>query len=442
MREMNAEIISIGSEVLSGDIHNTNATFISRYLKGFGINVNYHTVVGDVKLALASVFRQALARSDIIISTGGLGPTIDDITKDAISEVTNRDLILKRDILLSLKERFKKRDIKMPECNKRQAYIPQGSIVIDNKVGTAPGLIMEMGNKSLICLPGVPREALSMLEEDVEKYLKKRVPKGYIIYSNVVKTVGLMEAEVNERLQDLFNMRSEAEPGGTRRSRSSVKILQRRRRVEVGIYAHQREIDIKLTIKAKNKREAEKSLRPFLHEIKRSLGRAAFGEDEDTLEEVVGRLLKKNNKTISIAESCTGGLASSRFTDVPGSSIYFKSAMVAYSNEAKISELDIPQDVIKKCGAVSKEVSLLMASSIRKIMGADIGLGITGIAGPGGGTKKKPVGLVHIALDSKNKRMHEVFHFSGARKDIKSKASTAALDMARRYFSVRSWPGI
>ncbi len=410
---MKAEIINIGTEILLGHIVNTNSAYLSRKLAELGIDVYYHTTIGDNPLRLYAAIQRALGRSDIVITTGGLGPTVDDITLETIARVLDKKLIYKDQIWQRIEDHFKKRHIKTPKNNVRQAYIPQGSRWLKNDVGTAPGIIAKKSEKILIALPGPPRELIPMVERDMVTYLKKfTYKKSKIIKSKVLKTTGLAESQVHPKVKKILHM-----SGNT----------------TVGIYAHPAQIDIKIMTKAKNEKEAQKNILSVEKQIRKRLGNLIFGCDNETLEGIVARLLRKNKKTIAIAESCTGGLLSNRLTDIPGSSNYLMHSIIAYSNKSKTQLLGVPEEIIKKYGAVSRQTAKLMAKNVKELANVDIGLSITGIAGPSGGTKQKSVGLVYIAIATKNKIICKEFHFSGERKIIKHFSSQAALNMLRRY---------
>ena len=425
---MQSEIICIGTEILLGHVVNTNATYISQKLAEIGINLYYHTVVGDNPERLSFTLKNSLKRSDIVIATGGLGPTVDDITLETISKITHRPLILNRKELKRIKSRFSAIGVPMSKSNIRQAYVPKGAIAISNKMGTAPGLIIELDKaerpprrKVLIALPGVPLELTSMMEDTVIPYLKNRFHSGGIIKSRTLRIVGLGESKVNEEVPDLLKMSGN---------------------VTVGIYAHTAQVDLKITAKAQDESQAVQLISPVEEEIRKRLGNYIFGADTDTLESVVAKFLVENNLTISAAESCTGGLLAKRLTDIPGSSAYFKMGIIAYSNEAKKSGLKVPQEMLKRHGAVSKQVAIAMADAIRKITGTCLGVSITGIAGPTGDTKTKPVGIVYIALTCKIgvspvnlPVLCKRFNFHGTRDTIRFKATQSALDMLRNYIS-------
>ncbi len=374
---MTAEIISIGTELLLGHIINTNTAFLSQKLAEIGIDVYHTSVVGDNPSRLTQAIKQAVHRSDIVITTGGLGPTVDDITVGTIVELIG------------------KKDVKW----------------IGNKVGTAPGLIADYRGKVIICLPGPPRELEPMFINDICPYLNKGYKKNWVIKSRTIKITGLPESFVNNKARDFLKLG----PPTT-----------------VGIYAKLGQVELKIMSKAKNEKDAAREIGKIEKKIVARLGDHIFGYDDETFEGVVAKLLTKRNKTISIAESCTGGLVSNRLTNISGSSNYFIMGLAAYSNEIKENILCVDPKILKKYGAVSKQVASQMAIGIKFIAGTDIGIGITGIAGPTGGTKLKPVGLVYIALAIRDKLITRELRFRGSREDIKFQASQVTLDLLRR----------
>jgi nicotinamide-nucleotide amidase len=408
---MKAEIISIGTELLLGQIVNTNAAYLAQKLASLGVDLYYQSTVGDNPQRLSESIRKALGRSDIVILSGGLGPTVDDITAATVARTIGQPLVLNKSALDGLKSFFKFRKINIPAGNDRQAYIPRGSRPLRNRVGTAPGIIIEIKNRSIICLPGPPRELCPMFEESVAPYIVKRSGMSEVFVTRTIKTVGVPEAKVNRAVKDLL----ELPPPTT-----------------VGIYAKLREVHLVVMAKAKNRKIADRAIAGIENKIRARLGRVIFGYDDDTLESAVGAILIKKKMTIAVAESCTGGLISSRLTDVSGSSKYFIRGAVPYSNDVKVKYVGVSKDSLKKYGAVSRQVALELARGIRNVMGVDIGLGVTGIAGPDGGTVKKPVGLVYVALAKEGRSAVKEFRFSGSRQDVKWHSSQAALDMIRR----------
>lgn len=409
---MQAEIVSIGTELLLGRTVNTNAAYLSKKLAGLGIDLFYQTTVGDNNVRLFTVLKRAIHRSDIIIGTGGLGPTVDDITLEVIAQVIQKKLILNSPVLKDIKAHFQKRHIPIPKDNVRQALIPEGARPLKNEVGTAPGLIIPYDKKVLIALPGVPQELKSMVERDVIPYLAKHFASKQVLVSRTIKTSGLAESQVNQKVKDILKLKPP---------------------LTVGIYVHTESVDLNITAKAGNRRQAQNLIKQVERKIHARLKDYIYGYDAQTLEEVVGQALSRNKKSIAIAESCTGGLISKRLTNISGSSKYFPLGIVVYGNYAKQALLGVHKEVLKKFGAVSKEVAKSLAKNVKDLAKTDLGLGLTGIAGPTGATEEKPVGLVYIALATPRKIICERFHFHGDRNAVRLRASQAALDMVRRF---------
>jgi len=407
---MDAEIICIGTELLLGHIVNTNTSFIAEKLAAAGIDHYFQTTVGDNPARLADTIRTGLERSDVVITTGGLGPTVDDITTRMIADVINKKLILEKGVIRDINDYFKRLDKKIPKSSLRQALIPEGAKWLKNPFGTAPGLIVEHKSKIIIALPGPPREMQPMVMNYVMPYLRKKADAAGIIKSRSIRLIGLAEASVDEKVTDLLNLSGA---------------------VRVGIYAKQREVELKVMVKAKNERFADAEIAKIEKIIRKRFGGYIYGVDKETLADKVVNMLIKGKKTIAVAESCTGGLIANMVTDVPGASNTFIEGIVSYSNGSKSRDLGVRPEVLKKYGAVSPQVAGEMAGGIRKRAAADIGLGVTGIAGPDGATKTKPVGLVYIALSTGRKVLCHQLKFSGSRAEIKYQASQAALDMLR-----------
>jgi len=406
---MKAEIISIGTELLLGHIINTNAAFIAERLAGIGVDVYHQVTVGDNVPRLADAIRQAAGRADIVITSGGLGPTVDDVTVEALTKVIKKKLVLDKAVLDDMKEVFALRGSKVPPDSVRQAYVPAGSTIIRNPRGTAPGIISEFRKRLVICLPGPPRELEAMLDEIIKQIIQKKYGK-WVLRSRTVKISGLAESQVNNTVQDLLRLK----PPTT-----------------VGIYAKIGEVDLKIMAKSRTDADARTAIYRIEQKIRKRLKKHVFGCDEETLEgSVVARLIRKG-MTLAIAESCTGGLLSSRITDVPGSSKCLLSGFVMYSNKSKGELLGVRRGAIKEFGAVSEPVARQMAEGISKKTKSDVGIGITGIAGPSGGTPSKPVGLVYIAMTGSRKTVVKKYAFRGSRTEIKFQATQAALDMIR-----------
>lgn len=407
---MRAEIICIGTELLLGHIVNTNAAYLSKGLAEIGIDVFHQVTVGDNPKRLIEAIKQAAFRSDIVITTGGLGPTVDDITMAIVAKLLCRDLILDKIILKDVKSYFKSRHLKFPRESIRQAYVPEGVHWIKNDIGSAPGLIADYEGKLIICLPGPPIEIEPMFDKDIIPYLKKKIGAPWVIKSRVVKITGLPESRLDGMVRDLLNL----QPPTT-----------------VGIYAKPGQVELKIMSKAADGRKAALEIAKIERKIRSRIKDHIFGYDDQTLEGAVGDILRKRGKTIAIAESCTGGLVTHRITNVSGSSDYLIMGVVAYSNAIKESMLGVSPKALKRSGAVSGKVALQMARGVKFLAKADVGLGITGIAGPAAGTKKKPVGLVYVALVYGKKQVVEELRFRGSREHIKWQSSQAALDIIR-----------
>lgn len=407
---MNAEILAVGTELLMGQIANTNAQYISSRLPDVGVNVYYHSVVGDNPGRLKECLCIALKRSDIVIMTGGLGPTQDDLTKETVADVLNRKLVLHEESLNIMKSFFAKLNKTMTSNNIKQAYLPENSIIIKNRNGTAPGCIIEEGNKVVIMLPGPPNEMKPMFEDHVIPYFKNKA--GHRLVSKYVRIFGLGESEMEDKLIDII--KSQTNP-------------------TIAPYAKQGEVTLRITARYEDSTESEDIITPVLNKIKERLGDKVYSTENKNLEEVVGELLIKNKITISVAESCTGGLVSSALTNIPGISQVFDRGIVSYSNKAKVENLGVKQQTLERYGAVSEETVKEMALGVRGLADTDLGLSITGIAGPGGGTKEKPVGLVYIALADRNNVKFKKLKLWGERSRIRHVTTLHALDMIRRW---------
>jgi len=406
---MNAEILAVGTELLMGQIVNTNAQYISSRLPDIGINVYYHSVVGDNPVRLRECLKLALQRSDIVIMTGGLGPTQDDLTKETAAQLMGRKLVLHQESYEKMKEYFRKLGRKMTENNVKQAYMPENSIIIPNNNGTAPGCIIENEGKVIIMLPGPPREMKPMFEETVIPYLKTK-SDGQIV-SKFLRVFGIGESLVETMLMDIIDKQTNP---------------------TVATYAKEGEVTIRVTAKSHTIEESEKLVKEMTQRITDKLGDAVYSTEDENIEEVVARLLMEKNVTVAFAESCTGGLISQRLTSVPGVSKIFNRGIVTYSNQSKVEELGVKQETLDSFGAVSRQTATEMARGIRNVAGVDIGLAVTGIAGPGGGTAEKPVGLVYVALADGNGTECKELRLTGDRERIRNITSLHAFDMIRR----------
>lgn len=407
---MDAEILAIGTELLMGQIANTNAQYISKRLPDVGVNVYYHSVVGDNPKRLKECLDIALSRSDVIITTGGLGPTQDDLTKETIAKALNRKLVLNEEVFGIMKDFFSRMNRIMTQNNIKQAYLPENCIVVKNKNGTAPGCIIEEAGKVIIMLPGPPSEMKPMFEEVVIPYFRSK--SAYRLESKYIKIFGIGESMVEEKIIDL---------------------IERQSNPTIAPYAKEGEVTLRITAKYENAKDNDDLLTPVVEEICSRLGNAVYSIEDKSLDEVVAGILMEKNVTLSIAESCTGGLVSSRLTEFPGISKVFIQSVVCYSNRSKAEILGVKQETLDKYGAVSRETAVEMAEGIRRISNTVLGLAITGIAGPGGGTDVKPVGLVYIALASKNTVKCKELRLWGSRSRIRNVTGLHAFDMLRRH---------
>ncbi|HOV78689.1 MAG TPA: competence/damage-inducible protein A [Bacillota bacterium] len=408
---MKTELIFTGTELLLGHVLNTHGQYLGIKLSELGIEVLYHTAVGDDWDRLRGVVRQALERSELIIVTGGLGPTTDDLTVEAVADVLGIKVVLDRKTLDSLYALYRNGGRAMPESNIKQAYFPEGAVILPNTRGTAPGALVEKQGKIIVLLPGPPFELTAMFENSVIPYLNRRMSGRQVMRYKVLKLTGISESAVQDRIKDL---------GG-------------RGNPCIAYVARLGEIQVRVAASAGSPEAAEKILGDLFEKVCSRLEEFAFGYDDDLLEEVLGKLLKESRLTIGVAESCTGGLIGSKLTDVPGSSEYFKGGLIAYSNEVKTKVLGVPPQTIEKYGAVSRETAIAMAEGVRKLTGSDLGLAVTGIAGPGGYTEKKPVGLVYVSLSTEEGSECLEYRFPGKRAGVRHGAANAAMNMARRY---------
>ncbi len=412
-KQISAEIVTVGTELLLGHLIDTNSAFLGEKLAEIGINVFYKTSVGDNEERLINVLKLAGTRTDVIIITGGLGPTVDDITKNAVVKLLNRKLILSEKVLEQIRGMFSQIKVKMAQNNLSQALVPSGAVVIENGNGTAPGLrLQNEEGKYFILMPGVPREMKKMTEESVLPFLKETFKLEETIRSRTLKCFGLGESTVDEKINDIF----------TASTNPTIALL-----------ASHTEVKIRLTSKAKSTEAAEEAISMVEKEILRRLGDNIFAVDEGSMESKVAELLKAGKLTLAVAESCTGGLISDKLTNVPGASEFLKLGVVSYSNQAKERLLNVPPTAINMFGAVSKQVAVEMALGVKKLSNADISLGVTGIAGPGGGSEEKPVGLVYIALSTPSGMQVKECRFRGERIKIKEQSAQTALDMLRRH---------
>jgi competence/damage-inducible protein CinA-like protein len=410
---MDACIIAVGTEMLTPFRVDTNSLFVTEHLNAIGFDVRMKAVVGDDVGELASVVQAALEWADVIVLTGGLGPTEDDITRDGVARVLQRSLSENEEIVDRIRRRFARRGLTMPDINRRQGMVPEGATVLENANGTAPGLWLEHGRSAIVLLPGPPREMKPMFEAVVRDRLAPR-SNGAGLFRRLLKITGRTESDVDATVQPIYG------PWVAQDVPISTTIL-----------AVLGQIELHLTAKAPDQSTAARALDVAVGALCAVLGDSVYSVDGSPLEAVVGRQLKERKLTVAAAESCTGGLLSSRLTDVPGSSEYVEAGVVCYSNRSKVQWAGVPEALITEHGAVSEPVARAMAAGIRERAGVSVGIGITGIAGPGGGTPEKPVGTVAIAVICGVAAQVRTFQFFGDRQLVKFQSSQAALNMLR-----------
>ncbi len=405
---MDAELITIGDEILLGKIVNTNTAYLGERLARIGVRLTRQITIPDDKDLLVKTISESLERCDVVITTGGLGPTRDDPTKAALTELFHTRLVRDEVILNDLKERYGQ---DLPPLVLTQAEVPESAFVIPNSVGTAPGFLFEERDKKVVALPGPPNELKPMFESVVLPDLEA-ARKGELFVERTFKTIGIREADIEEKVAKPLL----AIPG-----------------LSYGLVAHPYQVDVRLFCTSPTQAEAEEILRQGEKVLDEQLGKSIFTKDDRSLEEVVGQMLRERGKKIALAESCTGGLISKRMTDISGSSNYFEGALVCYSNDWKEKLLGVSSKTLAEHGAVSEETAREMAENVRKRAGTGLGLSVTGIAGPTGGTTEKPVGLVFMALSNGDRTFVKKYNFRGDREWIRYRASQAALNMVREY---------
>jgi len=409
---MKAEIIAVGSELLTPDRQDTNSLFLTSELNKLGIQVVRKTIVGDERALLLEAFRDALNRVPIIIACGGLGPTEDDLTRETVAELLGRKLVRNDAVVRSIEARFRSFGRQMTENNLRQAMVPEGAEPLENPRGTAPGLWLEKDDQAIVLLPGPPRELKPLYLEQVLPRLQRRAPAGKMFHREL-RVTGLGESHVDHLAGPVYTRYPE---------------------VQTTILASPGEVQLHLRMWSGDTPHATKTLADLEQALDLALAERIFSRDGSPLEVVVARDLLKHHATISAAESCTGGLLAERLTTIAGSSAYFLGSVVCYSNELKTVWADVPTEMIAAKGAVSPEVAVALAQGIRRRVGSTLGVGITGVAGPGGGSEEKPVGTVHIAVASPAGVRERATRFPGDREMIRMQASQAALDMVRLHF--------
>ena len=405
---MKAEIISIGTEVTTGGILNTNTKYLSTKLLDNGIEVSYHTSVSDDVDVIKEVFKIALERADLIITTGGLGPTDDDLTKEIIAETLGLKLIEDKKMEDNIKSIFNSLNRPMPINNKKQALLPEGGSFIVNEIGTAPGIYISKDNKKIIMLPGPPKEMKIMFEKHVSPIIKQ----DFFITTKSINTIGIGESALEMKIKD---------------------IILRYKDLTIATYAKEGAVEIKIIAKGQNRNIIEEGLKEVIKEIENEVGDYIYGFDNITIEETVFNLLKGKGYEVGFCESCTGGLISSRFTRIPGASEVLDRTIVTYSNKSKMEELGVKKETLEKYGAVSEETALEMAEGLLKKGDLDLALSTTGIAGPAGGSEEKPVGLVYIGITTKTKNKVLKFNFNGDRESIQNRTTTRAFAEIRNF---------
>lgn len=405
---MKAEIITVGTEILLGDIINTNTHYLSNELANMGVDVYYQITVGDNENRLLNQLEESFRRSDLVVLTGGLGPTQDDLTKEVCAKYFNLDMEFHQpswDKIIEIHNKMKRTPT---ENNKKQAYFPVDSIILPNEYGTAPGCIMEKDNKTIIVMPGPPREMKPMFDNFVKPFLQKNSED--ILKSKVIRIIGVGESKVENDLLDL---------------------IQKQVNPTIATYAKDGECTVRITAKGKTVEEVEKLILPVVKEIKNRFKETVYGEDETTIEDEVAKILVKNNLTISVAESCTGGMVSSYLINYPGISSVFMEGCVTYSNQAKMKSLNVLEETLNSVGAVSEQCAKEMAEGVAARHNTNIGLSTTGIAGPEGGSEEKPVGLVYMGIKINDKTIVKKYIFNGDRQQIRYRACKTLLNDLR-----------
>jgi competence/damage-inducible protein CinA-like protein len=409
---MKAEIIAVGSELLTPDRLDTNSLFLTEELNKLGIEVVRKTIVGDKQQDLSDAFKGALARVELVISCGGLGPTADDLTRETVAELLGRQLHRDDRIVHAIEARFRSFRREMPDINVRQAMVPEGAEALDNPRGTAPGLWIEQGDRIIALLPGPPREMRGIFESAIVPRLMRRV-SGVRLFHRELRVTGLGESHVEQRIAPIYK---------------------RYENVNTTVLAAPGEVQIHLRLWSDEPEHARKTVDEIVQGFDIALTDRIFSRNGEPLHEIVARELTLNNTTIAVAESCTGGLLAQRLTSIAGSSTYFLGGVVCYSNERKTAWADVPPELIATKGAVSPEVAAALADGIRRRVGSALGVGVTGVAGPGGGSEEKPVGTVHIALAHAGGIVERGVTLPGDRESIRFQASQLALDMVRIHF--------
>jgi len=410
---MNAEILCVGTELLLGDIVNTNAAYIAKELAGYGIGCYYQTVVGDNPERLGLCLKQALDRADIVITTGGLGPTYDDLTKETVASYFGRGMYMHEPSLEQLKAFYKRVDRPMTPNNEKQAQMPEGAVVFHNDRGTAPGLAVEGNGKIVILLPGPPREMTAMFQKQVKPYLMKL--SDTTLVSHNIHMFGIGESAIAHELRE---------------------VMEQSTNPTIAPYAKEGEVLLRVTATAKTAEEANELTRPVVDDICARYTKYVYGVDVDTIENALVRTLTEQNRTVAVAESCTGGFVAKRITDIPGASKVFHCGVCSYSCDTKVRVLGVSQDTLDTFTDISAETACEMAEGVRRLAGADIGVAVTGLAGPDGGSQEKPVGLVYVGISTaagtRAKELQLSRGYGGNRAFIRNLAASNALYLALR----------
>lgn len=409
---MNAEIISIGNEILSGKIIDTNANYIIKKLEEINFSVKHISAVGDDEDELVSSLQEAYNRSEVIITTGGLGPTEDDITFQSIARAFHRKLIKYPEAEKHMINILNRINLEISKSNLKQTYLPEGSRCIINQHGTAPALILEDKSRFIIALPGVPLEMKNLMSEAIIPFLRQKFPSLQYRQSRIIRISGMGESAVNEKIKDFIHQN---------------------KKLNIGIYASPEDIQIQLNALADTTREATVILDRATSQLKSLLGNSIFGFDHQSLEETIGTLLREDKLSLAVAESCTGGMLGQMITSSPGSSDYFRGGIISYAGEIKEKLLGVPQEMMIQFGQVSEQVACAMAQGVRKTCHSNIGLSVTGIAGPSGGSKEKPIGLVYVALADRQHTIVQKHQLHGNRQMIRLRATRRALNMLRLH---------
>jgi nicotinamide-nucleotide amidase len=415
---MRAAVITIGDELLNGQVVNSNASFICSVLPEIGVSVDRVVTVHDSEKDIIKEFADTFPKFDVTVVSGGLGPTHDDITKTCISKFFKSKLVLDKAVLRHVKSMFRRRKVPMPETNVEQAMIPDISTALKN-TGTAPGILIDKGGKVFCAMPGVPHEMKYIVEKSLMPYLKKKYKKRIgknIILQKTLHTVGISESLLFEKTGNI----------------DEITLHRKNFEVSLAYLPHNFETRMRLTVKANNEKTAKRELYKAVNKLKDRIGKYIYSYDESPLPKVIGDLLREKKLTLAVAESCTGGLISSKLTDITGSSDYFVNSVISYSDNAKVKFLGVKQSTLRKHGAVSKQTAMEMAKGVRKRSGAHIGISTTGIAGPSGGSKKKPVGLVWIGYSDKSITFAKELYFTRDRLRNKEIMSKMALEILRR----------